>query len=237
MELGNPIKSPRKGEFHKDPKQYVVIPAHTRILHKKLNEKQPAIKKRLVELGLNRCEKKGKTAIIASGIGASYVREIVPPDVSFMKIGAYPIDEEWLGEFVKAHEKVLVIEELAPEVEEQVRQVAGCTTVFGKKNGYSPYEGELSPSAVAGIMEKAGFLTGNPFPAVEVVQNLPPRPPILCAGCLHRGAFYAIKKVFKDGIYPSDIGCYTLGLQTWCRGHDNLHGSFDHGREWYRAFG
>ena len=137
----------------------------------------------------------------------------MPAGVSFMKIGAYPIDEEWLGEFVQKHEKILVIEELAPEVEELVRQVAGCVPVFGKKNGYAPYEGELSPTAVAAIMVKAGFLPDPPFATSEPVQDLPPRPPILCAGCLHRGAFYAIKKVFKDAIYPSDIGCYTLGLQ------------------------
>jgi indolepyruvate ferredoxin oxidoreductase alpha subunit len=62
-------------------------------------------------------------------------------------------------------------------------------------------------------MEKAGFLKKIPFPQVSPVQDLPARPPILCAGCLHRGAYYAIKKVFKDAIYPSDIGCYTLGLQ------------------------
>jgi indolepyruvate ferredoxin oxidoreductase alpha subunit len=205
--------STRSGEFHKDPRQYVVIPAHTRVLHKKLNEKQPAIRKRLVEKGFNRCEIRGKTAVIASGIGATYVQELLPESVSFMKIGAYPIDEDWLGEFVRKHEKVLVIEELAPEVEETVRQVAGCVPVFGKKNGYAPYEGELSPQAVAAIMVKAGFLKTNPFPPAGPVPDLPPRPPILCAGCLHRGAFYAIKKVFKDAIYPSDIGCYTLGLQ------------------------
>ena len=102
-----------------------MIPAHTRVLHKKLNEKQPAIRKRLVEKGYNRYEIRGKTAVIASGIAASYVQELLPAGVSFMKIGAYPIDEEWLGEFVRKHEKVLVIEELAPEVEEVVRQVAG----------------------------------------------------------------------------------------------------------------
>jgi indolepyruvate ferredoxin oxidoreductase, alpha subunit len=213
VELGPAVTSTRKGEFHKNPRQYVVIPAHTRILHKKLNEKQPVIRKRLVEKGFNRFDVRGKTAIIASGIAASYVRELLPPGVSFMKIGAYPIDEAWLGDFVKKHEKVLVIEELAPEVEETVRQVAGCVPVFGKKNGYSPYEGELSPAAVAAMMEKAGFLKNNPFPQVSHVQDLPPRPPILCAGCLHRGAYFAIKKVFKDAIYPSDIGCYTLGLQ------------------------
>ena len=62
-------------------------------------------------------------------------------------------------------------------------------------------------------MVKAGFFAENPFSPAEPVQNLPLRPPILCAGCHHRAAFYAIKKVFKDAIYPSDIGCYTLGLQ------------------------
>ncbi|MGB9175518.1 MAG: indolepyruvate ferredoxin oxidoreductase subunit alpha [Methanoregula sp.] len=213
VELGPAGTSTRKGEFHKDPRQYVVIPAHTRILHKKLNEKQPAIRKRLVEKGYNRFEIRGRTAIIASGIAAAYVQELLPPGVSFMKIGAYPIDEEWMGDFVRKHEKILVIEELAPEVEESVRQVAGCVPVFGKKNGYAPYEGELSPAAVAAIMEKTGFLQKNPFPQVVPVPELPLRPPILCAGCLHRGTYYAIKKVFKDAIYPSDIGCYTLGLQ------------------------
>jgi len=213
VDLGEPVAGLRKGEFHKDPRQYVVIPAHTRVLHKKLNEKQPALRKRLVERGYNHHKIEGSTAIIASGIGATYVQEIIPTGVSFMKIGAYPIDEEWMGDFVRKHEKILVVEELAPEVEETVRQVAGCVPVLGKKNGYASYEGELSLLAVAGIMEKAGFLKKNPFPEGNPVQQLPPRPPILCAGCLHRSAFYAIKKVFKDAIYPSDIGCYTLGLQ------------------------
>jgi len=213
VDLGEAVAGLRKGEFHKDPKQYVVIPAHTRVLHKMLNEKQSSIRKRLVDRGLNHYEIRGKIAIIASGIGASYVLEILPEGVSFMKIGAYPIDEEWLGDFVRKHERVLVIEELAPEVEEIVRQVAGIIPVFGKKNGYAPYEGELSPQLVAGILVRAGFMQKNPFPPVDPVQNLPFRPPILCAGCLHRAAFYTIKKVFKDAIYPSDIGCYTLGLQ------------------------
>jgi indolepyruvate ferredoxin oxidoreductase alpha subunit len=213
VELKEAVAVHREGEFHKNPRNYVVIPAHTRVLHKMLNEKQSAIRKRLVALGLNNYKIRGKIAIIASGIGASYVQEILPNGVSFLKIGAYPIDEEWLGDFVRKHEKVLVIEELAPEVEEIVRQVAGNIPVFGKKNGYSPYEGELSPPLVAAIMAKAGFILKDPYPLHDPIQNLPPRPPILCAGCLHRSAFYAIKKVFKDAIYPSDIGCYTLGLQ------------------------
>jgi indolepyruvate ferredoxin oxidoreductase alpha subunit len=213
VELGPVIKSTRKGVFKKDPRQYVVIPAHTRILHKKLNEKQPAIRHRLVELGLNRYEIRGKTAIIASGIAISYVEELLPSEVSLLRVSAYPLDEVWLAGFVQQHETVLVIEELAPVVEEVVRQVAGTVPVFGKKNGYASYEGELSPAAVAAILVKAGFLKDNPYPTVAPVPGIPARPPILCAGCLHRSAFYAIKKVYQDAIYPSDIGCYTLGIQ------------------------
>ncbi len=211
--LGDILKSERHGEFKKDPRQYVVIPAHTRILHRKLNEKQPAIRKRLAGLNYNTCSVAGKKLVVASGIAASYVKEVLPDGISFMKIGAYPIDDAWLKGYIRQHDEVLVIEELAPEVEEQVRQVAGDIPVFGKKNGLVPYEGELSLPAVSAIMARAGFLAKNPYPDVAPVANLPPRPPILCAGCLHRAAFYAIKRVFKDAVYPSDIGCYTLGLQ------------------------
>lgn len=211
--LGSAAISNRKADFKKDPRQYVVIPAHTRILHKKLNEKQPVVKKRLIALGYNTCQVKGKSLVVASGIAATYVREILPETVSFMKIGAYPIDESWLRELVRKHESVLVIEELSPEVEDQVRQVSGDIPVHGKKDGYVPYEGELSLPVVAAIMAKTGILPNNPFPDAVPIPNLPPRPPILCAGCLHRATFYAIRRVFPEAIYPSDIGCYTLGLQ------------------------
>ncbi|RPH75034.1 indolepyruvate ferredoxin oxidoreductase subunit alpha, partial [bacterium] len=178
-----------------------------------LNEKQANVKRRLVELGYNKAEVRGKDAIVASGIAASYVSEIIPSTTSFAKIGAYPIDEVWLKEFISGHERVLVIEELSPFVEEEVLQVAGTIPVFGKKSGNAPYEGELSPAAVGRIMKSAGFETNVEFPVVHPLSDVPPRPPILCAGCMHRAVFYAIKRVFREGIFPSDIGCYTLGLQ------------------------
>jgi indolepyruvate ferredoxin oxidoreductase alpha subunit len=213
VSVGPILQNKRTGEFHRDPKQYVFIPAHARIQHKKLVEKQPKIKKRLIELGYNYCSIKGTRAVIASGIAATYAQEILQNDVSFMKIGAFPIDEEWLSEFLRLHNEVLVIEELAPVLEESVRETAGCVTVHGKMDGHVPYEGELSPDAVARIMQSCGFNPTITFPSSPPVQDLPPRPPILCAGCMHRPVFYAIRRVFRDGIYPSDIGCYTLGLQ------------------------
>ena len=213
VDLGPIGTEHRAAVFHRDPKQYVVIPAHTRALHKKLNEKQPALKKRLVELGYNRHTVRGATAVVASGDAAAYVQEVLPDDVSLAIVGAYPIDEEWLRAFVDRHEKVLVVEELAPVVEEAVRQVATKTEVFGKMTGTVPYEGEFTPATVAAALERSGITPTVAFPAAAPAQGVPPRPPILCAGCMHRPTFYAMKKVFRDGIFPSDIGCYTLGLQ------------------------
>lgn len=213
VRLGPVTLSDRKASFVKDPRQYVVIPAHTRILHKKLNEKQPALRRRLVELGYNRCEIRGNTAVITGGVAASYVYEILADTVSIAHIGAYPIDEEWLSDFVRKHSKIVIVEELSPAIEEVVRQIAGEIPVFGKKTGHIPYEGELSPERITSYLQALDVPTQHDYPTPSAPAGLPVRPPILCAGCMHRTAMYAIKKVFRDGIFPSDIGCYTLGLQ------------------------
>ncbi len=213
VRLGTVAPSERKASFEKDPRQYVVIPAHTRILHKELNEKQPALKKRLIELGYNHYVIRGDTAVITGGVASSYVHEVLGDMVSVAQIGAYPIDEEWLSGFVRKHARVIVIEELAPVIEEIVRQVAGDIPVYGKKTGHIPYEGELSPERISGYLQSLNVVTCMQYPTPATPAGLPVRPPILCAGCMHRTAMYAIKKVFRDGIFPSDIGCYTLGLQ------------------------
>ncbi|HKM41856.1 MAG TPA: indolepyruvate ferredoxin oxidoreductase subunit alpha [Methanocorpusculum sp.] len=210
--LGMPAASIRKGVFVKDPKQYVVIPAHTRPLHVILTKKQPEVAKYLVESGLNSAKIRGTKAVIAGGISITYVEEIIPDDISLIKIGAYPIDREWLAGILAQHTEVLVVEELMPVIEEAVLQASSATIVHGKLDGYLPHEGEFSPALVAGALEKAGF-GKNTYPASPDKAPVAVRPPILCAGCLHRSVFYAMKKVFKDGVFPSDIGCYTLGLQ------------------------
>ena len=213
VELGEPAASGRKGAFEKNPKQYVVVPAHTRLLHVELTKKQSEVAKYLVSAGYNSAEIRGKKAVIAGGISASYAAEIMPDDISFIKIGAYPIDREWLRDVVSQHTEILVIEELMPVIEEMVLSVADKNTaVHGKLDGTVPHEGEFSTASAASFMEKAGFMK-NPFPEAGAPAEVPIRPPILCPGCLHRSVFYAMRKVFRDGIFPSDIGCYTLGLQ------------------------
>ena len=204
----------RKGEFKKNPQQYVAVPANARILHKKLNEKQSKVKELLANRNFNRFTLNGEKAVIASGIGAAYVQEILPRQTSFMKIGAFPIDETWLENFLERHSHVFVIEELDPLIEETVRQVKGTTIVHGKMDGYLPREGELSLLTISQAFGQGGFIPLNEMMvSPSPVTDIPPRPPIMCAGCMHRAMFYAMKKVFKDGIFPSDIGCYTLGLQ------------------------
>ena len=212
VELGAPMPSERKGAFEKNPKQYVVVPAHTRPLHVELTKKQDGVAKYLVDAGYNRAEIRGKKAVIAGGISASYVEEILPEDISFVKIGAYPIDREWLAEVVAQHEEILVVEELMPVIEEAVLAAANGVAVHGKLDGTLPHEGEFSTALVAKALAAVGFAE-NTYPESPVPAEVPARPAILCPGCLHRSVFYAMKKVFKDGIFPSDIGCYTLGLQ------------------------
>lgn len=212
VELGAQTPSTRKGAFEKNPKQYVVVPAHTRVLHVELTKKQEAVAKHLVDAGYNKAEIRGKKLVIAGGISASYVEEILADDISFVKIGAYPIDREWLAGIVAQHEEVLVVEELMPVIEEAVLAASNGVIVHGKLDGTLPHEGEFSTALVAKALAAVGFAE-NSYPEAPVAAEVPARPAILCPGCLHRSVFYAMKKVFKDGIFPSDIGCYTLGLQ------------------------
>jgi indolepyruvate ferredoxin oxidoreductase, alpha subunit len=204
---------PRKGEFPRDPKRFVLIPGHARPLHRALIGKQPAVVKAIAGRNYNRFARRGPRAVISGGIAVTYVEELLPAGVSLGRIGAYPVDREALGAFVAGHRDVLVIEEGEPVIEELVRQVAGTVPVSGKIDGVVPREGELSTAAVAGILASKGFIPGPAVPSPAPVQDVPLRPPIMCAGCMHRPTFYAMKKVWRDAVYPSDIGCYTLGLQ------------------------
>jgi indolepyruvate ferredoxin oxidoreductase alpha subunit len=229
--LGQAGTGSRKGEFPRDPKRFVLIPGHARPLHKALNEKQPRVTRVLAGRGYNRFTRKGERAVIAGGIGTTYVEEILPEDVSLGKIGAYPVDWETLRGFVFGHREVLVVEEGEPIIEELVRQVSGDIPVSGKLDGTVPSEGELSLASVSAILAAKEYIP-KPSGSLPVpVQNVPMRPPIMCAGCMHRPTFFAMKKVWKDAVYPSDIGCYTLGLQlgvvdtTICMGSSPSLGS------------
>jgi indolepyruvate ferredoxin oxidoreductase alpha subunit len=206
-----------KIQFKKDLDRFVVLPAKTRVLLKKLNAKQDDMRKALAASRWNKLELKdgARLGIIASGVASVYAEEAMEAlgtKVSYLKIGAYPIDPSLIQKLAESVERILVIEELMPVVEEQVRMYA--PHVMGKMTGEVPNEGEFDPVLISNIIRKATGQQPIPVAEVQLGIDLPQRPPALCPGCPHRATFYALRSVFKDeSIFASDIGCYTLGTQ------------------------
>jgi indolepyruvate ferredoxin oxidoreductase alpha subunit len=174
--------------------------------------RRPTVEERLVALGefsesfpYNRIEEGNPdVGVIASGVGYQYAREVLP-DATYLRLGmSFPFPESMARAFCERFEQVYVIEEGEPFIEEQLR-ILGITNIVGKEK--VPLMGELNPEILAQAIQ------GTPVP--ESYGNeipLPPRPPLFCLGCPHRGVFYVLKKMMKsDVVAMGDIGCYTLG--------------------------
>ena len=171
-------------------------------------------------------------AFAAGGISYCYLMEALTllglKDIPVLKIGTpYPFPKPLAEEFLKSHEQIVVFEELDPVIEENLIKIAGNARVNcqirGKLDGTVPEAGELSVEIIKQIIvsvtersrstettdESLRLRSGT----VESAPDLPVRPPVLCAGCPHRGAFYAVKQAMKGKktVYCGDIGCYTLG--------------------------
>ena len=161
-------------------------------------------------------------------------------DIPVLKIGTpYPFPKPLAEEFLKSHEQIIVFEELDPVIEENLIKIAGLARVNcqirGKLDGTVPEAGELSVEIIKDILNTV-IAVPEPVEGVEITAehnqsskaavvstssttvstekpDLPVRPPVLCAGCPHRGAFYAVKQAMKGKktVYCGDIGCYTLG--------------------------
>ncbi len=143
-----------------------------------------------------------KIGVITAGISYVYSKEALGDNVDYLKLGIVnPLPTTKIIDFCKAHDKVFIIEELDPFIEEHVRAL-GVTNVIGKEA--FTLLGEYTPK----MIKKAVLnLDGPEFNEVEEV--IPMRPPVMCPGCPHRGTFYVLKKL---GLTVSgDIGCYTLG--------------------------
>jgi indolepyruvate ferredoxin oxidoreductase alpha subunit len=208
----------------------VMIPAHARLMHVKLLEKMETAKQISEKSPHNVVVRRGKSeiGIISSGSAYNYAveaSELLGPDASILKLGmTHPLPERMIAEFVGNLKKVIVVEELEPFLEVQVKAIAkDCAPeveIYGKmRNPYFPWKGELSTRLVLeGLTQITGKKSPIDFKSIdrafsEVVEGLPSRPPILCAGCPHRASFYVIKKVGGEKAnYPTDIGCYALGV-------------------------
>jgi indolepyruvate ferredoxin oxidoreductase alpha subunit len=208
VELGERTQVPRK-EYEKDIARRVVIPAHARRLHVKVEERLKGLRKLAEESPLNRVEEGDpKIGAISSGISYQYARDAFP-EATFLKLGlSYPFPVDLARAFCSRFEKVYVIEENEPFIEEQLR-FAGITNIVGKDA--IPLCGELNQGIVR---ESTGRGGARSDPAA-----VPPRPPVLCPGCPHRSTFYTLNRL-KIGA-TSDIGCYTLGVMPPLSGIDS----------------
>jgi indolepyruvate ferredoxin oxidoreductase alpha subunit len=223
IELGElPVEKPAPN-FEKLLDRWVMLPKNARLRHTHLLSIQQHIEDALAESPWNSLELKSgaKLGVIGAGIASVYAKEALVEleiEASFLKIGTYPVPKKLILELLKTVDAVIVFEELEPIVEEQVKIIAQESgiqvSVFGKSNGFTPQEGELDVNAFLGTLGKV-FDLKMEIGSSEPVLELAPRPPALCAGCSHRATFYSMRKVFgSEAIYPSDIGCYTLGIQS-----------------------
>ncbi|MCJ7659966.1 MAG: thiamine pyrophosphate-dependent enzyme, partial [Anaerolineales bacterium] len=208
--------------YPRNPAKYVMIPGNARKRH-------PVIEKRIIEIAeyaesypLNRIEKRSQSlGIITSGVAYQYAREVFP-DASILKLGmVYPMPKNSILNFSKIVDQLIVLEELDPFIEEQVRLMGvklysapdnnGRDGYYVNKKSIFPICGELDPGIVRKSAIEAGLLpeeeiAENP----TVVNDLPMRPPVLCPGCPHRSTFYPLHKLGLP--INGDIGCYTLGV-------------------------
>jgi indolepyruvate ferredoxin oxidoreductase alpha subunit len=226
------LAEPRsKGKFVRDIRRMVMVPANARPMHAVLLTKLEKAREISEASSHNKVTHKGKSrefGVISSSSAYNYAAEAVDflgLDVSVLKLGmTHPFPEKIVGEFLENHEKVVVVEELEPFLEMQVKATAKDyapnVEIYGKMNRlYFLRKGELSTRLViTGLAEITGEKLPMSFRRLDeryagIVKNLPPRPPVLCAGCPHRASFYLIKKVTGGkAIYSTDIGCYALGI-------------------------
>jgi indolepyruvate ferredoxin oxidoreductase alpha subunit len=159
--------------------------------------------------------KKHKTLCLTSGTGDGYVKEAVAEmgiNADILKLDMpYPLPKEKLEALFAHYTKVIVFEETYPCIEEQL----SSPKLYGKLTKHVHEIDEFSKEKVVNAFINTGVTKkDNPYKSAKFTQELPKRPPNMCPGCPHRDVHYAITDVFKkeNSIYPSDIGCYTLGL-------------------------
>lgn len=186
--------------YEKNVQKYVAMPAMAKKLHIAQEKRMNQIAEDSNTMEINRVEM-GDTSIgiITSGICYQYVKEAMP-DVSILKMGLInPIPKKLIEDFASKVDKLYVIEEGNPYFEEQIRAMG--VELAGGKDMFT-IQGEYS----ANMIRKA---FGLPVAENVEITDAPGRPPLLCAGCPHRGLFHVLGKLKKTVM--GDIGCYTLG--------------------------
>ena len=234
------IRSPEECEgFVKDSK-WVIFPKRAYEAKMHIAEREPELAEEFStyltsegKAGGNSLEGSGPIGIACGGISYAYVKEAIAgheEDYTILKIATpYPFPKALARQFLMGVDKVFVFEELDPYIEDALIYEYGDISldidnfILGKRTDSVQAGGELSAEIVARVLRENASMAGDGMTAAtyEDKPALPVRPPVLCAGCPHRGAFYAVKVAvaeeqkagasFSQAIYCGDIGCYTLG--------------------------
>ena len=191
--------------YAKDISKYVMAPASAKKRKYIMEDRIAAMKEFSENTSLNRIEDgPKKIGIITSGISYNHAKEVFGDEVSYLKLGfTWPLPERLIRKFAGMVETLYVIEENEPYIEDFVK-IMGIQCTGREK---LPWVDELTPE----IIRRAFFTENDEQRGYAIDAEVPPRPPVLCAGCTHRGFFYEVGK-YKDIVVTGDIGCYTLGI-------------------------
>ena len=203
-ELSDRVDNRLKG-YEKNPQKYVMVPANAKVKHvvveQRILDQIEYLETEAVENGLNSVEYNDKKiGVITAGICYEYAKEALGDKASYLKLGCvYPLPEKLIKDFCAECDTVYVLEELDDYIETHCRKIG--VDVIGKSA--FTLQGEYSQ----GLIRKV--ILGEAASSLKADVEIPARPPVLCAGCPHRGLFYALKKL--NVTVSGDIGCYTLG--------------------------
>ena len=222
--VGELRKGAPKREFAKDPLRFVTVPAVARVRHLALLSQLEKAELLSEDSEFNEIVKVrggGQVGIVTSSAAANYAidaAEALGEPLDVLKLGfTNPLPRKMLSDFMRSHDRVIVIEELEPVLELQIRSIAQreklATRIHGKMDGFFPRAHEFDQSIAANGIGRALSKTSEEGERCEASPDLPTRPPILCAGCPHSATYFAVNKATnKKALFASDIGCYTLGV-------------------------
>lgn len=206
--------------FIKDSK-WVIFPRLAYQNHLKIEARQPILGEDFSSYRFNSVVGRGKKGIATGGISYAYTREALSEmeiECKLFKVSTpHPFPEKLALEFLSGLDEVLVVEELDPVIEKELVYLCGkhhlSVKINGKLTQHIQSAGENTVESVAKAIATFFNLPVQQSKPLEDVPALPIRPPVLCAGCPHRGSFYAVKQAMKGqkAVFSGDIGCYTLG--------------------------
>jgi len=227
---GSDVTPPRLS-FTRRPEKYVMLPGYARQRRVSLEERLVRLREYAESTPLNRVEwGNSHLGIISGSIAYQYAREVFP-QASHLKLGmSYPLPARLVLDFARHVDRLVIVEELDPFLEEQIRALPGLPAIPFHGKGVFPSIGELSSEVVARAAVAHGLIAadsvsaalcpedpgrGGTTPPLQV-PTLPPRPPLLCPGCGHRATFYVLRQLMRAAkdeglVVTGDIGCYTLG--------------------------